>query len=240
MRPAADRAKSLESDVVKRLHDTLRSIRLVKTYAREDVEQQRFGTASGAALEARITTVRQESVFAVVVNALTVAGTSLVILIGGLSVLHGRISLGTLLLVLAYLGFIYGPLCGIANTTGALQQAMVSARRVRQMFEHACEPIHTRGGFDAGRIRGEVVFDHVTFRYVDGVSVLDDVSFAAHAGETVALVGLSGAGKTTAVSLLARLYDVSDGRVLIDGVDVRSYNLLSLRRAVAVVQQDSI
>src|SRR5204863_3904173 len=107
-------------------------------------------------------------------------------------------------------------------------------------FEHACEPIHTRGGFDAGRIRGEVVFDHVTFRYGEGVSVLDDVSFAAHAGETVALVGLSGAGKTTAVSLLARLYDVTDGRVLIDGVDVRSYNLLSLRRAVAVVQQDSI
>lgn len=241
MRPTASRAKTLESSLLQRLHESIASIRMIKVYGRERFEQQRFVAATAAAAEAHVQNSRTEALFGTVVTALTVVGSSVVVLIGGLAVLHGRISLGTLTLVLAYLGFIYGPLCGIANTTGALQQAMVSARRVREMFEHACEPVHGPAGLDAGRVQGEVAFEHVSFRYgVGGAAVLDDVSFVAHAGETVALVGLSGAGKTTAVSLLTRLYDVSEGRVLVDGVDVRAYNLPSLRRAMAVVQQDSI
>jgi ABC-type multidrug transport system fused ATPase/permease subunit len=240
MRPAASRAKELESALLQRLHEAIASLRVIKAYGRETFEQRRFVDAAAAATEARVLTSNTEALFATVVTALTVAGTSVVVLIGGLAVLPGRISLGTLTLVLAYLGFIYGPLCGIANTTGALQQAMVSARRVRQLFQHACEPIHARGGVTPAGVRGEVVFEQVSFRYSAGAPVLDNVSFTAHAGETVALVGLSGAGKTTAVSLLTRFYDVTEGRVLVDGVDVRAYSLPSLRRAVALVQQDSI
>jgi ABC-type multidrug transport system fused ATPase/permease subunit len=240
MRPAASRAKDLESALLQRLHEAIASIRVTKAYGRETFEQRRFVGAAAAATEARVLTSNTEALFATVVTALTVAGTSVVVLVGGLAVLHGRISLGTLTLVLAYLGFIYGPLCGIANTTGALQQAMVSARRVRQLFQHTCEPLDARGGFEAARVRGEVVFDQVSFRYAEGAPVLENVSFTARAGDTVALVGLSGAGKTTAVSLVTRLYDVTDGRVLVDGVDVRAYNLSSLRGAVALVQQESI
>jgi ATP-binding cassette, subfamily B, bacterial len=241
MRPAADRAKTLESDVVQRLHETLRSIRLVKTYAREEMEQQRFGRVSGDALVAKIATARQESVFAVVVNLLTVGGTSLVVLIGGLSVLHGRISLGTLLLVLAYLGFVYGPLCGIANTTGALQQALASARRVRETLQLVPEMLDAPGSMNASAIRrGEVVFDNVSFAYESGRPVLDGVSFTARPGELIALVGPSGAGKSTAVQLITRLYEPTSGRIVIDDVDISRFSLRTLRQRVAIVMQDAI
>ena len=240
MQPSALRAKELDSAMVQRLHESLGSIRLVKSYAREDFEQQRFSKAAANALTARLATTRQESLFGVVVTTLTIAGTSLVILVGGLSVLHGRISLGTLLLLIAYLGFVYGPLCGIANTTGALQQAVASARRVRETFALLAEPEDVSGAVSADSLRGEVVFEHVSFSYDAERPILHDVSFRARPGEMIALVGLSGAGKTTIVSLITRLYDLTAGRILIDGRDIREYRLKSLRRVVAVVLQEAI
>ena len=240
MRPHATRAKELESELVQRLHESVTSIRLVKTYAREDFEQQRFSIAATRVLAARLVTTRQESLFAAVVTTITIAGTSAVVLLGGLSVLHGRITLGTLLLLIAYLGFVYGPLCGIANTTGALQQAVASARRVRETFALATEPLDAPGAIDAGPLHGEVTFDRVSFAYGGGRPVLSDVSFTVRPGELVALVGPSGAGKSTIVSLMTRLYEPTAGRVLIDGHDVRDFKLRALRRSVAMVLQDAI
>ena len=241
MRPAAQRAKELESAMVQRLHESMTAIRLVKSYAREQFESERFSTAAGRALVARLGTTRQESIFSATVGSLTIAGTSLVVLVGGVSVLHGRISLGTLLLLTAYLGFVYGPLCGIADTTGALQQAMASARRIRETLALLPEPLDTADAIDAGAIvAGEVSFDRVAFAYEAGREVLSDVSFVAAPGELVALVGLSGSGKTTAISLITRLYEPSAGRILIDGVDVRRYRIGSLRQRVAVVLQEAL
>jgi ATP-binding cassette, subfamily B, bacterial len=240
MLPNARRAKELESAMVQRLHESISAIRLVKTYAREDFEQRRFSDAAGDALQARLASARQESLFGAVVSALTIAGTSLVVLVGGLSVIHGRISLGTLLLLTAYLGFVYGPLCGIANTTGALQHAIASARRVRETFDLVPEPLDVPGSIDPARLRGDVSFENVSFAYDNGARVLDGLSFTARPGEMVALVGLSGAGKTTAVSLITRLYEATLGRIVIDGVDIRGYKLKSLRDQVAVVLQEAV
>jgi ATP-binding cassette, subfamily B, bacterial len=241
MRPAAEHAKELESAMVQRLHESMTAIRLVKSYAREDFERRKFSSAANRALTARLRTTRQETVFSAMVSGLTNAGTALVILAGGVSVLNGRISLGTLLLLIAYLGFVYGPLCGIANTTGALQQAVASARRIRQTLALVAEPVDAPGAIDADTIvRGEVEFDRVSFHYQGGADVLRGMTFAAQAGELVALVGLSGSGKTTAVSLITRLYEATAGRILIDGVDVRRYRLESLRRRVSVVLQDAL
>jgi ABC-type multidrug transport system fused ATPase/permease subunit len=240
MQPNARRAKELESAMVQRMHESVGAIGLVKSYAREDYEQQRFSTALRHALIARIATTNQESLFAAVVTMLTIAGTSLVILVGGLSVLNGRLSLGTLLMLIAYLGFVYGPLCGIANTAGGLQQAVASAKRVRETFSLATEPDDPPGALDAPRFAGEVVFEDVSFAYDGGRQVLNRVSFTAHAGETIALVGPSGAGKTTIVSLLMRLFEPGEGRILIDGTDIRDFRLKSLRRRIAVVLQEAV
>jgi ATP-binding cassette subfamily B protein/subfamily B ATP-binding cassette protein MsbA len=240
MQPRARRAKELESAMVQRLHESLASIRLVKSYAREDYEQRRFSIAAGHALAARIATTQQEALFAAVVTSVTAFGTALVLLIGGFSVLDGRISLGTLLLLIAYLGFVYGPLCGIANTAGALQQAVASARRVRETLALPAEPVDAPGALDVQRFRGAVSFDRVTFGYEDGRTVLRDVSFDAQPGEMVALVGMSGAGKTTVVSLMTRLYEATGGSIRIDGRDIRDYRLKSLRGGIAVVLQESV
>jgi ABC-type multidrug transport system fused ATPase/permease subunit len=241
MRPAAQRAKELESAMVQRLHESMTAIRLVKSYAREDYESRRFSSAADRALMARISTTRQETLFSATVSGLSITGTSLVILAGGVSVLNGRISLGTLLLLTAYLGFVYGPLCGIANTTGALQQAVASARRVRETLALGSEPADVAGAIDAMTItRAEIEFDRVSFHYDARADVLRGMSFVAKPGELVALVGLSGSGKTTAVSLITRLYEPSVGRILINGIDIHQYSLRSLRRRVSVVLQDAL
>jgi ABC-type multidrug transport system fused ATPase/permease subunit len=202
MQPAAGTAKQLESKMIQRLHDTLGAIRLVKSYAREHHEHQRFSQAAGAALAARLETTRQESLFAAVVTILTVTGTAAIVLVGGLSVLSGRISLGTLLLLIAYLGFVYGPLCGIANTTGALQQAVASARRIRETFMVPIEPADPPFAVEAVNLAGELAFDQVSFDYPNGTPVLRDVSFAVSSGQMIALVGMSGAGKSHAIRAL--------------------------------------
>jgi ABC-type multidrug transport system fused ATPase/permease subunit len=241
MRPAAQRAKEMESAMVQRLQESITALRLVKSYAREDFESERFSSAASRALGARLGTTRQETLFSAIVSGITIAGTSLVVLAGGLSVLNGRISLGTLLVLIAYLGFVYGPLCGIANTTGALQQAVASARRIRETLALVPEPTDAPGAIDARTIRhAHVQFDRVSFHYDDGPDVLDRMSFAARPGELVALVGLSGSGKTTALNLITRLYEPSAGRILVDNVDIRSFTLKSLRQQVAVVMQDSL
>jgi ATP-binding cassette subfamily B protein/subfamily B ATP-binding cassette protein MsbA len=154
-------------------------------------------------------------------------------------VLDGSISVGTLLVVMAYLGYVYGPMTAIAYTTGSIQQALASARRVRDTLALPVERDRA-DAISAREVRGAVTFENVGFEYEPGAQTLADVSFSVQPGQTVALVGPSGAGKTTLVSLLMRMYDVSQGRVLIDGVDVRGYRLQSLRERVGIVLQEAL
>jgi ATP-binding cassette subfamily B protein/subfamily B ATP-binding cassette protein MsbA len=240
MGPHADEAKTLESATLARVYESLSAIRLVKTFAREDHEVGRFQHVAAEATRARLSVTRRESWFGFIVGAITVAGSAAVLALGGLHVLDGRLSVGTLLVIVAYLGFVYGPLSAIATTTGALHTALAGVRRVREILGLARETPDAPDCLGSARLRGEVRFDDVSFGYGPGTRVLDRVTFTAKPGETVALVGLSGAGKSTLVSLIGRLYEPSSGRVLIDGVDARRYGLRSLREQIAVVLQDAV
>jgi len=151
-----------------------------------------------------------------------------------------QMTIGDLTVVIAYLGAVYGPLSTIAHTTGQLQGALAGAKRIRAMLAQAPESIDRAGAIDASTITGHVRFDHVAFHYPDGTDVLHGITFEAKPGEMVALVGLTGAGKTTLVSLIPRFYDPSEGQVLVDGVDVRQYQLRSLRERIAIVLQDPV
>jgi ATP-binding cassette subfamily B protein len=239
MQSRAESAKTLESAVITRLYESLSAISLVKMFAREEHEIDRFSGAARAAIQERMAVTRQESAFGFKVGAITIAGGSLVLGVGAVHVLDGRLTIGTLLVIMSYLGFVYGPLSAIATTAGSLHNALTSARRVREVLRLPREA-DPHAGAPPTRLRGEVLFENVSFAYGNGRAVLREVTFVAAPGETIALVGLSGAGKTTVVSLLARLYEPSRGRVAIDGLDVRSLPLRSLREQIAVVPQESI
>ncbi len=238
----AERVKELESTLAERLYEKFAAIRVVKSFARERHEQERFGARSMEAMRERIRLTWQESLFSVAITGVTMIGTTLVLWVGGLHVLRGELTVGSLLVVIAYLGSVYGPLSAIAHTAGSLQEALASTRRVRKTLAMVREDtdIANDRGYNPARVRGHIVFDHVTFGYDGHAPVLQDVSFEARPGEMVALVGLTGAGKTTAVSMIPRFYDPSAGRVLIDGHDVREYNLRGLRERIALVLQDPV
>ncbi|MEN3337196.1 MAG: hypothetical protein V7647_872, partial [Acidobacteriota bacterium] len=239
IRPGAERTRVLESRMTARLHESFAAIRLVKSFAREPYEGQRFSGAANEAMRARVVLSTREAIFSSVIGTLTVVGTSGVVLVGGLLVLRGQVSIGTVLVALAYLGFVYGPLSGLANTVGSIQQALAGVRRVRETLERAREAIDDGGGIEPGRLSGRIQFERVSFGY-DGPQVLHDISFVAAPGEFVAIVGPSGSGKTTLVSLIPRFYEPTAGRVLIDGVDASRYRLGPLRRQIALVLQEAI
>lgn len=243
MRPLGERAervKELESTLSERLYETFSAIRLVKSFARERHEQDRFGERARTAMRERVKLTWQESLFSVGITTVTISGTALVLWVGGMDVIRGRLQLGELLVVIAYLGMVYGPLSDIAHTAGQLQEAFASARRIRRTLSVAPEVVEEGlGRRSPSGLRGHIVFDRVSFAYHEA-PVLLDVSFEARPGETVALVGLTGAGKSTVASLIPRFYDPVAGHVLIDGNDVRDYDLRALRERIAMVLQDAV
>ena len=240
MTDQAERVKTLESGLIERILDVLSSIAAVKSFTRERYELERFSDAGDRTRRARLDLTWQESLFSVTVTAVTLVGTGLVLGVGGLHVLDGRLTVGGLLVVVAYLAAVYTPISEIARTTGTLQQAVVSARRVRELLALTPEVADAPGSIDADGLRGHIRFDAVDFAYEPARRVLEGVSFEAHPGELVALVGPTGAGKTTVANLIPRLFEKQGGRILIDGVDVSRYGLRSLRRQVALVPQHPI
>jgi ABC-type multidrug transport system fused ATPase/permease subunit len=235
-----ERVKEFESKLLERLYETFSAMRLVKGFAREPYEAARYATAGERTMRARIAITWQQSLFSVVVTTITILGTALVLIVGGSHVMKGTMSISALMVVIGYMGAVYGPLSAIAHTTGQLQGAIAGAKRVRAMFALVPETVESPDAIDADNVRGEIRFEDVGFSYPDGTAVLHDIGFTAKPGELIALVGLTGAGKTTLVSLIPRFYDPTAGRVLIDGVDVRNYRVRSLRERIAIVLQDPV
>jgi ATP-binding cassette subfamily B protein/subfamily B ATP-binding cassette protein MsbA len=235
-----EHVKALESKLMERVYETFASMKLVKSFAREPYESARFRSAGTTAMNARLAVTWQESLFSVAVTAITIVGTGLVLGVGGMKVLRQQMTIGDLLVVIAYLHAVYDPLSAIAHTAGQLPGAIAGARRVRAAFAMTPETVDESGAVDAAAVRGEIRFESVGFAYDDGTQILRDITFTARPGELVALVGVTGAGKTTLVSLIPRFFDATEGRVLVDGIDVRGYKVRSLRNRIAVVPQEPV
>jgi ABC-type multidrug transport system fused ATPase/permease subunit len=235
-----ERVKELEAKLLGRLYETFGAMKLVKSFARESFELQRYKTNGVTTMDARIAITWQQSLFSVVVSTITILGTALVVIVGGRFVMSGKLTIGELTVVISYLAAVYGPLSAIAHTTGQLQGALAGTKRVRAMFAILPETIEAPDAIDAVDIKGDIRVEDVGFTYPNGARVLHDISFEAKPGEVIALVGLTGAGKTTLVSLIPRFYDPTVGRVTIDGVDVRRYRVRSLREKIAIVLQDPV
>jgi len=210
----------------------------VKAFGQEDVERERFSLRSGAGVLARVSLAWAEGWFGLLVNLVTALGTAAVLFIGVRHVQSGALTLGELLLVVAYLSQLYSPLKTISRKAASVQTSLASAERV---FEFLDEPVDVRQRRDARpltRATGLVELDHVSMAYDGGPTVLDDVSVRVEPGMHLGIRGVTGAGKTTLVSLIPRFYDASVGRVTIDGTDVRKYKVRSLRERISIVLQD--
>ena len=190
------------------------------------------------AANARVNLTVRQTIFSLVVNTWTAAGTALVLGVGALHVLQGRITLGTLLVFIAYIAAVYTPLETISSTVGGMQQQLVNLQGAFMLLDAQPDIVDGPNAVPLARVRGAVAFDRVDFDYKERHGTLRDVTFAVQPGQRVAIVGPTGAGKTTLVSLIKRFHDAKAGSVLVDGLDVRTVKIRSLREQVSVVLQN--
>ena len=218
----------------------LQSQRVVEAFGTQELEEQRLRTVSQAAVQSALRARRIKSAISPVVSITVAACTALVLWRGAGLVLSGAMTAGVLTVFLSYLARFFKPVQELAKMTNAIAQTAVAADRVQAILQ-TDEIIPERPNARVPKsLRGEIVFDHVAFRYDSKSPVLRDVSFRVEPGQFVGIVGPTGSGKSTIISLIPRFYDATFGRVRIDGVDVRDYQLQGLRQNFAFVLQDTI
>ena len=232
--------KRQEGKVASRMTEVLSAIPLVQAYAREKYEEEKFDTVTAETLQESIRIARLEAAATRSSQIITALGTAVAVLFGALQVLHDRMLPGELVLVVAYLNNLYKPLRGLAKLSTDFSKAMASADRISEVLDLEPEIQDRPEAIEVDGLLGEIVFDKVSFDYGDGKEVLKEVSFALAPGQRVAVVGVSGAGKSTIVSLLLRLYESQAGAIFVDGINIQQFRRESLRRQIGIVFQDSI
>lgn len=243
IKASARQQREREGIVASRIYDVLSSLQIVRAFAREKLEQERFEREGASTLAEGIRTARMEAAATRSVELISSAGLCAVVLFGSLQVVRGRILPGDVLIFTAYLTSMYKPLRTLARISSQYSKAMASAERIAEILRIEPEIVDDESGIVVSRLNGEIAFEHVSFSYDtsrQSTLALRDISFRIAPGERVALVGASGAGKSTIANLLLRFYQPQKGRILIDGREITSYQLQSLRRQFGVVLQDSV
>ncbi|MFE3505580.1 ABC transporter ATP-binding protein [Kitasatospora sp. NPDC059160] len=221
--------------------ETLGNIALVQAYNRQDWEQDRFVRENLARFRATMAATRLRALFAPIVEMLELVGALIVLGLGAWELVHGRLTLGELLVFVALLSRLYSPIQGIGRLSNGFFSASAAAERIIELLDQQPQVADPPRPLRAARVRGAVAFDGVWFRYPGTArAALCDLSLRAEPGETVALVGASGAGKSTVAKLLLRFYDPERGAVRLDGIDLRDLALTDLREQVAVLWQETL
>jgi len=228
-------------DMASTLQETLSGIRMVKAYGREDAEAERFRLSNKAFLNTTMKAIQVSSLGSSHMEVIGVVGVAAIIWYGGYLVINGSMTPGAFFSFLTAMFMAYTPIRRLSGSNNAVQQALAAAERVFSVLDLKSEQETDHGQLTLPPITQSVVYEDVTFLY-DGqtVAALSDIDLTIQAGEMVAVVGSSGGGKTTLVNLLPRFYEPTAGRVLIDGVDIQSYTLASLRAQIGIVSQDVV
>jgi ATP-binding cassette, subfamily B, bacterial len=237
MSSAATQARDKESLVYSLVQRTLSGIRVIQAFTKEEEEERRFVKASTESLAADLRLYNIQNFYYVVVDVTIAAGTATVLWLGARHVLSGALSIGEMVIFASYLASLYAPLNSIFQTYALVQSAKVGVKRAFDILELEQSLPEGHRIFSPQRARGEIAFEAVSFGYDASRPALKDISFHVPPGKKIAIVGPTGAGKSTLVSLLPRFYDPQSGRVTIDGIDIREFRLKSLRRQIAMILQ---
>ncbi len=232
------RVRQAIAQVNANLQENVSGVRVIQSMSREDENAKRFDKVNAKNWSANVQAGRITAMIMPVVELLTALATALVIIFGGMRVLDGTLTVGILIAFTLYVQQFFDPIRDLVLQYTQLQRAMAGGQRIFEVLDTKPEIVDAADAVDLPDIRGEVVFDNVSFEYVEGQMVLEEINLTVQAGETIAIVGPTGAGKSTLTSLVPRFYDVTEGRVLIDGHDVRKIKRDSIARRLGIVLQD--
>jgi subfamily B ATP-binding cassette protein MsbA len=241
LRALAASGQERMGDMASTLQETLSGIRMVKAYGREDSEAERFQQSNRSFLSTTMKAIQVSSIGSSHMEVIGVVGVAAIIWYGGFLVINGSMTPGEFFSFLTAMFMAYTPIRKLSGSNNQIQQALAAAERVFGVLDLKTEQDAERGKLELPRIAQWVTFEDVTFHYESQtVPALNDINLTIRAGEMIALVGSSGSGKTTLVNLLPRFYEPTAGRILIDGVDIQSYTLHSLRSQIGMVSQDVV
>ena len=240
VKKATREVRRRESDIVGVVQQGLESIRVVNAFGRQELEEEHLQQASRAAVQAALKARRVKSLLSPVVVVTVSLCTAFVLWRGASLVLASAMTAGSLTVFLSYLHKFFKPVQDLAKMSGTIAQAAVGVERVRGILDIDMSIPERPDAREPGRLVGAIEFDRVAFAYDPASPVLKSVSFSVGAGQFVGIVGTTGSGKSTVVSLIPRFYDPTAGRVLIDGVDVRDYKLQGIRDRIGFVLQDTV
>lgn len=237
---ASREVRRKESEIVSRLQEVLSSIGVVKALAREDYEQRRLEEESAQSVQIALRARSLKARLSPLVGLIVAVGTALVLWFGGKLVLAESLSAGSLLVFIWYLGKLYKPMQDFAKMMDSYSKASVGYERIKEVFDTEPQVQDPPSARPAPRLQGEIEFDHVQFGYVPNQPILRNLSLRVPSGQMTALVGPTGAGKTTIASMIGRFYDPDSGIVKIDGQDIRNFTQKSLREQMSFILQESI
>ncbi|BBX92906.1 ABC transporter ATP-binding protein [Mycolicibacterium boenickei] len=240
VKAATHEVRRRESDIVAVAEEGLQSIRVVKAFDREDMQERELAAAGQQAVDAALNARRVKSVVSPIVGVVVAACTAVVLWRGSALILAGAMTAGTLTVFISYLASFFKPVQDLAKLTNTIAMASVGVDRVNALLTAETSVEERPDAVDAERIKGAISFERVAFSYDSETPVLRDVTFEVKPGQLVGVVGHTGSGKSSLVSLIPRFYDPSMGTVRIDGVDLRDYKLHELRRQIAYVLQDTV
>ncbi len=240
IKKASRAVRKKEGEITSVVEEVLSSIRVVKAFAREDFEVRRLEEEGLEGVELALRARGLKARLTPIVDLIVAVGTCLVLWFGAHLVLSGSLSAGAMVVFILYLGKMYKPMQELSKMTDTYSKAAVGYERIREVLETDKEVKDQRRAVRAPRFRGKIEFDRVSFNYVPDTPILEDVSFTIEPGQVAALVGPTGAGKTSIISLIARFYDPLSGTVKIDGIDIRRFRQKSLRQQISFVLQETM
>jgi subfamily B ATP-binding cassette protein MsbA len=240
IKKASRQVRKKEGEIVSVIQEVLSSIRVVKAFAREDYEERRLEEESLEGIEIALRARGLKAKLAPFVDIIVAIGTAMVLWFGARMALNGTLSAGSLIVFIFYLGKMYKPMQELSKMTDAYSKASVGYERIKEILDTEGEVKDIPGARRAPYFKGRIEFDRVNFSYSPDVPILKDVSFHIEPGQVAALVGPTGAGKTTIIGLIPRFYDPISGVVRIDGTDVRQFRQKSLRQQISLVLQETL